>query len=57
MENAKRKKNGYPITRPLLIYTAGEPSGKVKEFLDWILAKPGPAVVVELGYVPVRDHE
>jgi phosphate transport system substrate-binding protein len=53
LENAKKKTNGYPITRPLLIYTAGEPSGKVKDFLDWILAKPGQAVVVELGFVPL----
>ena len=57
MENAKKQEDGYPITRPLLIYTAGEPSGKVKDFLDWILGKEGQKVVRRTGYVPVRDHE
>lgn len=56
-ENAKRQKDGYPITRPLLIYTAGEPAGQVKDFLDWILSKEGQKVVLELGYVPVSAHE
>jgi phosphate transport system substrate-binding protein len=55
--NARKKADGYPITRPLLIYTAGEPQGKVKPFLDWILAKEGQKVVLDLGYVPLRDHE
>ena len=53
VENAKKREGGYPITRPLLLYTAGEPKGKAKQFLDWILDKPGQKVVVELGYVPV----
>jgi len=57
VENAKRREGGYPITRPLLLYTAGEPKDKAKHFLDWILDKPGQKVVVELGYVPVGDHE
>ena len=30
VENATKKKDGYPITRPLLIYTAGEPTGEVQ---------------------------
>jgi len=55
VENAK--KGTYPITRPLLIYTAGEPDGRVKAFLDWILAREGQNVVLELGFVPVGDHE
>ena len=52
-----KKKDGYPITRPLFIYTAGEPAGSVKTYLDWILGKEGQEVVVKLGYVSVRDHE
>ena len=27
----------YPISRALYMYTAGEPSGPVREYLDWIL--------------------
>lgn len=55
VENAK--KGTYPITRSLLIYSAGEPSGPCQEYLKWILSPPGQKVVVDLGYVPVKDHE
>jgi phosphate transport system substrate-binding protein len=47
----------YPITRPLLIYTVGKPSGRLKDYLDWILAKEGQEVVLDLGYVPLDTHE
>jgi phosphate transport system substrate-binding protein len=57
VENAKKRTGGYPITRPLLLYTAGEPKDKAKQLLDWILDKPGQKVVVELGYVPVGSYE
>jgi len=51
-------KNGsYPITRPLLIYTAGEPAGPMKDYLDWILSAEGQTVVRELGYVSLDEHE
>jgi phosphate transport system substrate-binding protein len=51
------KQGTYPITRPLMIYTAGEPEGRVKAFLDWILSREGQKVVLQLGYVPVGEHE
>ncbi|MCC6126692.1 MAG: phosphate ABC transporter substrate-binding protein [Pirellulales bacterium] len=54
---ATAKNNTYPITRPLLIYSAGEPTGKIKDFLDWIHSSGGQKVVLELGYVPIGDHE
>jgi phosphate transport system substrate-binding protein len=58
-ENATKKndKQRYPITRPLLIYMAGEPSGPIKEYLDWILSEEGQEIVRQLGYVLVGDHE
>jgi phosphate transport system substrate-binding protein len=43
----------YPISRPLYMYTAGEPTGQVKEYMDWILNE-GQASVAELGFVPLR---
>jgi phosphate transport system substrate-binding protein len=43
----------YPISRPLLMYTLGEPTGAVKEFLDWVRSEEGQKIVVELGYVPL----
>ena len=43
----------YPIARDLYMYTAGEPSGAVKDYLDWILSTEAQDIVVELGFVPI----
>jgi phosphate transport system substrate-binding protein len=43
----------YPISRPLYMYTPGNPGGSVKEYLDWILTE-GQALVTQLGFVPVK---
>jgi len=43
----------YPISRPLYMYTAGEPTGQVKAYLEWVLAE-GQALVSELGFVPLQ---
>jgi phosphate transport system substrate-binding protein len=43
----------YPISRPLLIYTLGEPTGTLKEFFDWIYSEVGQQIVLDLGYVPI----
>ncbi len=55
VKNAKN--NSYPITRPLQIYVIGEPTGHVKEYLDWILSPEGQDVVLNLGYVPAKLHD
>ncbi len=55
VENARN--GSYPITRPLLVYTLGEPTGPVKQYLDWMLSSEGQAIVDQLGYVPVGDHD
>lgn len=44
----------YPISRPLFLYTNGEPKGAVKKFVDFCLAKEGQAIVLETDFVPVR---
>ena len=41
----------YPIARPLFMYTLGEPTGKVKEYLDWCLGPEGQKHVISNGYV------
>jgi phosphate transport system substrate-binding protein len=46
----------YPITRPLHIYTLGEPEGTIAEYLAWIMSAEGQDVVGELGYVPVINR-
>lgn len=43
----------YPISRDLYMYTAGEPSGQIKAYLDWILGE-GQVLVTELGFVPLK---
>lgn len=45
----------YPIARPLLVYTLGEPTGELKNYLDWILSEPGQKIVEKSGYVPLMS--
>jgi len=47
----------YPIARPLLMYTLGEPTGAAKAYLDWILSPAGQAIVRKAGYVPLADAQ
>src|SRR5215208_3125388 len=43
----------YAIARDLYMYTDGEPTGIVKEYLDWILSEEAQQIVADLGFVPV----
>jgi phosphate transport system substrate-binding protein len=43
----------YPISRPLLFYTDGEPEGVIKAFIDYCLSGEGQAEVLDVGYVPL----
>ncbi len=45
----------YPIARPLFMYTAGEPQGAIKEYMDWILSDVGQCLILERGYAPVQE--
>jgi phosphate transport system substrate-binding protein len=49
------KDGSYPIARPLYMYTRGEATGAIKEYLDWIISEDGQKIVVELGFVPLSD--
>jgi len=42
----------YPLSRPLQIYTLGQPTGPIEQYLAWIHGPEGQKVVLELGYVP-----
>ena len=44
----------YPVARPLLYYTNGEPTGVLGEFIDYCLSAAGQAKVTEVGYVPLE---
>ena len=43
----------YPISRGLYMYTAGEPTGAIRAYLDWIMGSEGQTIVAELGFVPL----
>ena len=47
----------YPIARPLMMYTAGQPLGAVKDYMDWILSAEGQCVIFERGYAPHTETE
>ena len=44
----------YAIARDLYMYTNGEVTGAVKEYLDWILSPEAQEIVAELGFVPAE---
>lgn len=44
----------YPVARPLMMYTNGEPEGAVKAYLDWILSDAGQCIIQAKGYAPVH---
>lgn len=43
----------YPIARDLYMYTAGEPTGTVKAYLDWIISPEAQLIVSRLGFIPL----
>ena len=43
----------YYISRPLFLYTNGEPAGPVKDFIDFTLSKEGQGIVTEVDFVPL----
>lgn len=49
--------NSYPLSRNLYMYTAGEPSGALADYLNWILGPDGQEIVVDLGFVPLAAAE
>jgi phosphate transport system substrate-binding protein len=43
----------YYLARPLFYYTNGEPTGLIKEFIDYCLSSAGQEKVSEVGYIPL----
>ncbi|MFA6548688.1 MAG: phosphate ABC transporter substrate-binding protein [Candidatus Margulisiibacteriota bacterium] len=52
IQSVKTRK--YPISRSLLFYTNGEPSGEVKAFVDYVLSAEGQAIVLKMDFIPIR---
>ena len=43
----------YPISRFLFLYTAGQPTGTIKKFIDWVGSPDGQKVIGDVGYYPL----
>jgi phosphate transport system substrate-binding protein len=54
LENVVSK--AYPISRPLLMVTRGEPRGLVGRFLDFVLSDAGQKIVSAIDFVPVSKQ-
>jgi phosphate transport system substrate-binding protein len=44
----------YPISRPMFMYTPGEPPAHVKDYLAWVTTEAGQKIVETTGYVPLQ---
>jgi phosphate transport system substrate-binding protein len=44
----------YPIARDLYMYTNGDPTGALQEYLDWIVSPDAQQIVADQGFVPVK---
>jgi phosphate transport system substrate-binding protein len=44
----------YPISRPLLMVSKGQPGGLVARFIDFVLSAEGQRIVTRLDFVPVK---
>lgn len=54
MENVLN--NSYPLSRQLFWYTAGQATGTMKDFLDWVLSPDGQKIVTDVGYYPLQHQ-
>jgi phosphate transport system substrate-binding protein len=48
------KDGTYPLSRPLFFYTRANPAADIKSFTDWVLSPEGQAIVVKVGYFPLK---
>lgn len=46
----------YSIARGLFMYTAGEPTGSIADYIAWIKSPAGQQVVADLGFVPLTEE-
>ena len=45
----------YPIARPLFMYTNGQPTGFVGDYLNWIMSNEGQCIILNKGYAPATE--
>jgi phosphate transport system substrate-binding protein len=44
----------YAIARPLFMYTNGEPTGHIGEYMNWIKSDAGQCIILGKGYAPAQ---
>lgn len=44
----------YPLSRPLFLFTNGEPAGETAKYIAFILGSQGQKIVAREGFVPVK---
>ncbi|MEA3457427.1 MAG: phosphate ABC transporter substrate-binding protein, partial [Candidatus Thermoplasmatota archaeon] len=47
------KDESYPISRSLHMYTNGEPTDAVEEFLNFVMGSEGQVIVEEEGFISI----
>ena len=52
---ASASDGSYVIARPLFMYTDGEPTGFVGEYLSWIKSEAGQCIILKKGYAPATE--
>lgn len=50
-------KGTYPISRYLYFYTAGQPEGATKHFINWALSSQGQRICSDVGYYPLPEKQ
>jgi phosphate transport system substrate-binding protein len=54
--NASITDGSYPIARDLFWYFNGQPTGPLKDLLNWVLSPGGQKIAVEAEYVPLQPE-
>jgi phosphate transport system substrate-binding protein len=52
--DASIRDGSYPLSRPLFFYLLPKASADIKAFTDWVLSPEGQAIVVKVGYFPIK---
>ena len=52
--DATIKDGTYPLSRPLFFYLRPKASAEINAFTDWVLSAEGQAIVVKVGYFPIK---
>lgn len=56
LPSADSVNNGqYPIARDLYMYTNGQPTGAILNYINWIMTSVAQDIVTQLGFVPIKS--